>query len=132
LFFEQVQGKTFMSTIPKSPSLWDGKKLLAECDDEQSFANRCLHVFVREAQVDMNGISAALDRNDFSQIARLAHRIKGASASIRAEFLREQAEHLEVLGSQEELVAASECFARLKVEFEHFKKFIATLPNIPD
>ena len=121
-----------MATIPDRSSLLDDEKLLEECDNEQSFANKCLHVFVRVAQADMSDISAALDRNDFSQIARLAHRIKGASASIRAEFLREQAARLEVLGSQEKSVAVSECYARLKAEFEHFEKFVATLPNIPD
>jgi HPt (histidine-containing phosphotransfer) domain-containing protein len=121
-----------MATKPEGPQPFDGAKLLEECDDEQSFANRCLHIFVKETDVDIRGITAALDRNDFSQIARLAHRIKGASASIRAEFLRQQAARLETLGINGDLVAAGECFVRLQAEFEHFKKFIAALPFFPD
>jgi HPt (histidine-containing phosphotransfer) domain-containing protein len=121
-----------MATTSESPPPLDREKLLEECDDEPSFANRCLHVFARETQVDMDGIAAALGNNDFSQVAKLAHRIKGASASIRAEFLREEAARLEALGGKAELAAAGECFARLRTEFDHFKEFIATLPILPD
>ena len=111
---------------------FDSQKLLEECDDEPEFANRCLHIFVRETQVDINGIAAAFDRNDFSRISRLAHRIKGASATIRAEFLRCQAARLEDLGEKGESAAAGECFVLLKTDFEHFKEFIATLPIVPE
>ena len=121
-----------MTTKLESPQPVDREKLLAECDDEQSYANRCLHIFVRDVQVDMDGIAAALDRSDSAQIVRLAHRIKGASASIKAEFLRRRSARLEVLGDKAELAAAGECFARLQTEFERFKKYIATLPFFPD
>jgi HPt (histidine-containing phosphotransfer) domain-containing protein len=110
----------------------DRKKLLAECDDEQAFANRCLHVFVRETQADMKGIAAALEHNDFPGIVRRAHRIKGASSSIRAEFLKQQAAYLEILGNEEDLVAVRECYARLKVEFKHFKSFVNQLHSVTD
>jgi HPt (histidine-containing phosphotransfer) domain-containing protein len=121
-----------MATEPEISLPLDCEKLLAECDDEQSFVNRWLHIFVRDAQMDMNDIALALDRSDFPQIARLAHRIKGSSASIKAEFLRQQAARLEVLSAKEELVAASECFAGLRAEFEHFKSYIASLPLLAD
>ena len=121
-----------MATKHEVPPPFDCEKLLAECDDEESFAGRCLQIFVREAQTDLNGIAAALNKRDFSQITRLAHRIKGASASIRAEFLRQQAAHLEILGGKEELAEVSECFARLRSEFDHFKSFVATLPILAD
>jgi HPt (histidine-containing phosphotransfer) domain-containing protein len=121
-----------MKTKPEGPQPLDRAKLLAECDNEESFANRCLHIFIREAQKDMNGISAALERNDFFQVARLAHRLKGAAASIRAEFLRQQAERLEVFGNSADSVAAGECYSRLQADFEQFKAFIADLPLLPD
>jgi HPt (histidine-containing phosphotransfer) domain-containing protein len=107
----------------------DREKLLEECDDEQSFANLCLHIFVRSAQTDIDGIIEALKRNDFLQIVELAHRLKGASAAIKAEFLMQEAARLEAFGREEELAAVGECFARLQVEFDRFKKFIAALPN---
>jgi HPt (histidine-containing phosphotransfer) domain-containing protein len=110
----------------------DREKLLEECDDDPAFANRCLHIFVRETQVDMNGIAAAFDRDDLLQIGRLAHRIKGASALIRAEFLRRRATRLEDLCEKGELAAARECLFHLKTEFESFEKFVATLPIAPD
>jgi HPt (histidine-containing phosphotransfer) domain-containing protein len=121
-----------MATILEGLQPVDRKKLLAECDDEQSFANRCLHVFARDVQVDIDRIASALEKRDFPQIARLAHRIKGASASIRAEFLGQQAARLEELGSRKELTEAAECFSRLKTEFEQFKQFVSTLPLLPE
>ncbi len=121
-------GKSFMATKSEIPQPLDCEKLLVECDEDQSFAHRCLHIYVRDAQTDMNGIATALDKADFTQITRLAHRIKGSSASIRAEFLRHHAAALEALGRREELAAAGECFVRLQAEFEHFKRFVATLP----
>ncbi len=121
-----------MATKPETPPPLDREGLLAECDEEQTFAHRCLHIFIRDAQTDLNGIAEALNNNDFPKIARLAHRIKGASAAIRAEFLRQQAARLEMLGGNAEPAAASECFARLRAEFEHFKSFVASLPALAD
>lgn len=121
-----------MASKPEKPLPLDSLRLISDCDDEQSYVNRCLHLFVRDAQEDLNGISAAFEQNDLSQIARLAHRIKGASASIRAEFLRQQAALLEALGSREEWTAANETFVRLQAEFEHFKNYIDTLPRDRD
>jgi HPt (histidine-containing phosphotransfer) domain-containing protein len=118
-----------MTARLKGPLPLDRERLLAECDDEQSFANRCLHVFVRSAQADIDGIVEAIRRNDFSQIVELAHRLKGASAVIKAEFLLQEAARLEAFGREEEFAAVGECFARLQVEFDRFNKFIATLPN---
>jgi HPt (histidine-containing phosphotransfer) domain-containing protein len=110
----------------------DCKKLLEDCDDETSFANRCLQIFVRETQVDMDSIAAALGKNDYPQVARLAHRIKGASASIRARFLQEEAARLQVFGGEEQGAEANLCFSRLRAEFDNFKRFITTLPPLPD
>jgi HPt (histidine-containing phosphotransfer) domain-containing protein len=110
----------------------DCKKLLEDCDEETSFANRCLQIFVRETQVDMDSIAAALGENDYPQVARLAHRIKGASASIRARFLQEEAARLQVVGGEEQGTEANLCFSRLRAEFDNFKRFIASLPFLPD
>jgi|WetSurMetagenome_2_1015567.scaffolds.fasta_scaffold197475_3 HPt (histidine-containing phosphotransfer) domain-containing protein len=116
------------ATARKSPKPLDRNKLLEDCDDETEFANRCLQVFVRETQVDIDGISAAFDAHDFDRLARHAHRIKGASASIRASFLQEEAARLQAISTEGKEAEACRCFARLRVEFEHFKRFIVTLP----
>lgn len=122
----------FMARVSESLQRLDCKKLLEDCDDEAAFANRCLQVFVGQTQVDMEGIAAALSANDLSQVARLAHRIKGASASIRATFLREEAARLNLFGSEGMGAEAAASFARLQAEFDDFKKFIATLPPLLD
>jgi two-component system, sensor histidine kinase and response regulator len=117
-----------METPLESARAFDHEKFLEDCDDEPSFVSRYLNLFVKVTQDDIDGIAVALGENDFKQVSQLAHRIKGASASIRAEFLREEAARLEHLSGKGESAAAGECFARLRAEFEHFKKFIAALP----
>lgn len=116
-----------MTSKTRNPNPVDREKLLEDCEDEQAFAVRCLHLFARNTQADINGIAAALDRNDFPEVARLAHRINGASASIRAEFLRQQASRLEQLAADEEPAATGDCFDRLRTELEHFNQYIASL-----
>jgi HPt (histidine-containing phosphotransfer) domain-containing protein len=110
----------------------DCKKLLEDCDDEASFVNRCLQMFVRETQVDLDSIAAALGKHDYPQVARLAHRIKGASASIRARYLQDEAARLQVFGGEELAAEANLCFSRLRAEFDNFKRFIGALPPLPD
>ncbi len=51
-----------MATVFRRTKPLDFKKLLEDCDDKASSANRCLQVFVRETQADMDspGVSTAL------------------------------------------------------------------------
>jgi HPt (histidine-containing phosphotransfer) domain-containing protein len=106
----------------------DRKRLLEDCDEEASFANQCLRLYVRDTRIDIECIEAALGSRDFSRVARLAHRIKGASASIRAQFMSEMAARLHVFGEQGLEHEVSLCFAQLRKEFDKFERFIATLP----
>lgn len=106
----------------------DREKLLEDCDEETAFVNHCLQVFVRETQIDMDSLAAALGNHDFLQIARIAHRIKGASALIRATFLRDEASRLHILTGEGQEAEAARSVARLQAEFEAFKRFIASLP----
>jgi HPt (histidine-containing phosphotransfer) domain-containing protein len=121
-----------LRTEKKTQKKLDRQKLLEDCDGEASFANQCLQMFVRETQADLDAISAAFKKEDLVQVSWLAHRIKGASASIRAGFLSEEAARLNLLGCQGKRSEAAVCFARLQAEFDDFKKFVVTLPRLPD
>ena len=121
-----------MRTERKAQKKFDRRKLLEDCDGEAAFANRCLQIFVRETQADLDAISAAFRENDLARVSRFAHRINGASASIRAGFLREEAARLDLLGGERKKSEAAVCFAGLRVEFDKFKKFVAALPRLPD
>ena len=121
-----------MRTACKNPKPLDRRRLLKDCDGETSYVNRCLQIFVKETQGDIEAISAAFGNNDLAQVSRLAHRIKGASAAIRAGFLREEAARLNALGCKGSGSEAVMCFARLRTEFDDFKRFVDTLPSFPD
>jgi two-component system sensor histidine kinase/response regulator len=121
-----------MQTACNAQKRLDQSKLLEDCDGEASYVNHCLQLFVRETQGDIDAISAAFKDNDLARVSRLAHRIKGASASIRADFLRDEAARLDVLGGKGDGFEAAASFARLQTEFDDFKKFVAALPSLPD
>jgi HPt (histidine-containing phosphotransfer) domain-containing protein len=89
-------------------------------------------VFVRETRKDMDILAAALGNGDFHQVVRLAHRIKGASASIRAGFLSEEAARLQIFGAERSGAEAGRCFARLQAEFQQFQQFIEAMPPLSD
>ena len=110
----------------------DQKKLLEDCDLEQAYANRCLHLFARGTEADMRIIASALADGDLPHVARIAHRIKGASATIRAEFLRVRAAKLEGLAESGDPDVARECFRSLQAEFERFNEYIAALLRVDD
>jgi HPt (histidine-containing phosphotransfer) domain-containing protein len=121
-----------MQTASNNTKRLDRKKLLDDCDGEASFANRCLQIYVRETQGDIDAISAAFSDSDLAKVSRLAHRIKGASATIRAAFLRDEAALLNQLGGKGKEFEAAASFARLRAEFDDFKEFVATLPRLSD
>jgi HPt (histidine-containing phosphotransfer) domain-containing protein len=119
-----------MATAVKNAKPLNHKELVKECDDEPSLVIRYLEIFVKATQLDMDCIAESLRKNELPGIAKLAHRIKGASASIRAEFLRAEAEQMEMLAGKGDSAGLKKCFSRLQAEFENFTKFIATLPTV--
>lgn len=66
----------------------------------------------------------ALDRD---QLARIAHKLKGACANIHADALRSSAAELELNASTLEETAIQALLARLSTEFQQTREFLSLL-----
>jgi HPt (histidine-containing phosphotransfer) domain-containing protein len=121
-----------MAIASKGLNTLNFARLLEDCDDETVFAHHCLRIFVRETKSDIDAIAESLRNNDWRNVSRLAHRIKGASAAIRASFLSQEAARLEVSGREGNGTDAAWCFSRLQAELKNFEEFVSTLPRLPE
>ena len=67
--------------LDESPTL-NTQELIARCMGNLEFAERLLDKFQGRLDADIVELEAAIDAEDADAIARVAHRIKGASANV--------------------------------------------------
>ncbi len=108
----------------------DTHKLLEELCGQPELIPRLLHVFQAEAQKDIDGLEAALDAQDFTRAATLAHRLKGSAATIGAEHLRIEAAQIERFGRQGDLQLVRDRMSDLHHEFECVCGYISGLRDL--
>jgi CheY-like chemotaxis protein/HPt (histidine-containing phosphotransfer) domain-containing protein len=111
-----------VSTIVDRPSL------LKRCLGKAELADKLLVKLHARLGTDLFEIKAAIDAGDSEQLARCAHRLKGAAANLSAEPLRAVSADLEALGRSGDIAAAIDAIARLKYEGRRFLQ--ETLPLV--
>jgi HPt (histidine-containing phosphotransfer) domain-containing protein len=111
-----------LSTIIDRPSL------LKRCLGKAELADKLLAKLHARLGTDLNEIKAAVDAGDSEQLARCAHRLKGAAANLSAESLRAVSADLEALGRSGDIATARDTLARLKYEGRRFLQ--ETLPLV--
>jgi signal transduction histidine kinase/CheY-like chemotaxis protein len=111
-----------VSTIIDRPSL------LKRCLGKAELADKLLVKLHARLGTDLYEIKAAIDAGDSEQLARCAHRLKGAAANLSAEPLRAVSADLEILGRNGDIAAARDAIARLKYEARRFLQ--ETLPLV--
>lgn len=111
-----------------SPDAVDLPSLLRRCMGKEELAWRLIRKLVTQAGLDLQEIVAARERGDAAALAATAHRLKGASANVSAERLREIAAELERIGRSGDPAPASPLIARLRDEFARLEQFTARAP----
>jgi signal transduction histidine kinase/ligand-binding sensor domain-containing protein/CheY-like chemotaxis protein/HPt (histidine-containing phosphotransfer) domain-containing protein len=94
---------------PDAPVDW--QQLLQISDGEQEFAEQLVSLFIDSGDVTLREIRAALHSGDIAAVGRLAHALKGSSASIFARSTSVAAERLETaarLGASDALPELAE------------------------
>jgi HPt (histidine-containing phosphotransfer) domain-containing protein len=110
------------NSAPSAPL--DCGRLLAVCGSEGVVIRRVLEAFIDSTRSDLAGMDSALVARDVRVLAELAHRVRGAAASIGAEPMREEAEHMETLGRSGNLLEAGDSLPRLRAEFERLHGYV--------
>jgi two-component system sensor histidine kinase/response regulator len=117
LEFEMVENPT---------AIIDRPSLLKRCLGKAELADKLLLKLHTRLGSDLYEIKTAVDSGDCEQVARGAHRLKGAAANLSAEALRAAAAELETAGRNGDVGAARDGLARLKYESRRFLQ--ETLP----
>ena len=96
------------------------EELLARCMGNLDFAERILAKFQSRVDVDIAELEQAVHAEDVEAIARVAHRLKGASASAAAYRLQERASRLERSARQSSLGEIPAQVEQLRCEWSQF------------
>lgn len=98
----------------------DVEDLLARCLGNMEFAQRILGKFQERCDEDLAALERAVGEDDRETVARLAHRLKGASANASAPGLRRHASEIESAARRQAFDELPACLEKLKREWDRF------------
>jgi HPt (histidine-containing phosphotransfer) domain-containing protein len=96
-------------------------------DGDADLLKEVLQIFIDDVPRKINGLRNALDSADADAIRFEAHSLKGSSANIGAELIRELAFKIEQAGKEHQIGTAVELFEKLESELTRLKTRIATV-----
>ena len=91
---------------------------LTRVDEDEDLFQTLVELFIEQAPLDMAATQAALDAGDAEELARAAHRMKGAILQFSAQTLFEATSQLEGLGNAGTVDGAKPVCARVTQELE--------------
>jgi Amt family ammonium transporter len=98
--------------------------LLRRCMGDRGFAERIIVKFKTRMVDDLEQLDASIRSGDALATARLAHSLKGATATLSAEGLHTIFARLETIGRSGDVAEAPQCLAELKEEWLRFLEYI--------
>jgi PAS domain S-box-containing protein len=101
--------------------IFDREDMLSRLMDDEDLAFKVIEVFIRDIPDQIEALRGYLDSEDASSAERQAHTIKGASANIGGEKLREVAFEMEKALRDLDFTAAEEYMADLEARFQELK-----------
>jgi HPt (histidine-containing phosphotransfer) domain-containing protein len=105
---------------------WHG--LCDRCMGNLDLVERVLAKFQQQLPEALDELEEALRRGDALHLARVAHRIKGTSASVSAATLQKAAEQVEELGRDRRLDEVPERLGALRSEWLRVSKSLESRP----
>lgn len=102
-------------------ALVDYPDLIARCMGNLAFAEKILGRFEQRFDEDLILLEKELNERDAEGIARVAHKLRGASANVSANGLGDIFARLERLGRTEQFREVSECMDELRSVWPRFK-----------
>jgi HPt (histidine-containing phosphotransfer) domain-containing protein len=112
-----------MSRQERGPPV-DLTRLLRTTGGDLQVELELLRIFVEQTEEKLSSVGAALAANDFAQIREDAHSIKGASANVGADRLRELAASLEGRMKNGEHARAEALVAEVAEEFAAVREYL--------
>ena len=97
--------------------VFDGSALLERLGGDEEFLKEVIAMYVEDSQELVNSLTTALQTHDAKRIKDSAHALKGASASVTANALKETAFEVELAGKEERLDDARLLIKKLEEEY---------------
>ena len=114
-----------MGYIP-SQDIFDKKELLERVEGDEDFVREITDVFLEQAPVMFDTLEAAIDSEDFYQVSRTAHELKGSASNIGAPRVTDTAKNLKNAAEQKDIKAVHHEFSNLQNHFEELKHVLHT------
>jgi PAS domain S-box-containing protein len=106
-------GKEASASACPSPESDGRAEALISLQGDEKLLQRLERVFLRDTPSDMEEIRKALENEDIGHVGLVAHRLKGAAATIGSTAARLAARDLELAAKDKKLETLAELFARL-------------------
>jgi HPt (histidine-containing phosphotransfer) domain-containing protein len=101
--------------------VFNEEDLLRNLSGDRDLVRRIVTLFLDDTRAGMERLKEALDGNDAAETGRLAHRMKGTAANIRAEALSGVLADIENKASRGDLTGTGPLFEATRCEFERFR-----------
>lgn len=112
--------------------IFNMEQLLNYTAEDRDLAGEVVLVFLSDIPNQLTSLQAALDTGDAKTAERVAHSVKGASATVGAEVMRKMAFECEQLGREENLDAVRPMVPELNKQFGLLRDEMAKAGLIPD
>jgi CheY-like chemotaxis protein len=99
---------------PQPASVLNQAELLARVDGDRTLLAELARLFVEERPLLLEAMETALRDGDAQELARAAHKAKGAFGNLSAPLAQQAAAELEMLARRSELGPATDVFLRLR------------------
>jgi CheY-like chemotaxis protein len=113
--------------LTMSSGVLDRVALLARIDGDRVLLAELVRLFVQERPELLGSIEAALRDGDAKELARAAHKAKGAFGNLSAPLAQQCAVELELLARHGELALATDVFLRLTQQVEKLEAELLAL-----
>ncbi len=105
--------------------IFDRSALLKRLGGDEQFCDELVKEFMEDVSVRLAQLKQALDDNDAAVVKHQAHTLKGASANIGAQALRDVAMEIETAGREGNFDLLGPIFRRLEDEFENLRTAVS-------
>ncbi len=104
----------------------DKKSIAGVLGIDEDMLNELLQDFIAQTEGSLKKLDGAIDADNFDEIGKVAHFIKGASGNLRINQMYETARSMEIHATKEckDKRAIMENAKALKVDLEELRKFV--------
>ena len=116
------QEEATVSDIEPAQNIFDKAGLLDRLMGDQELANEILGEFLEDVPRKFTALKEAIENGDAPSVQLQAHTIKGQSANVGGEALRETAFEIEKAGKTGDLETVKACMTELEAQFDRLKE----------